>query len=358
MSAILKCENISKKYGNNVVLENVNLEVQKGDIYGILGLSGAGKSTLVRCMNGLEIPTSGNIIYKDEIICSDTVKITSETRSKIAMIFQSFNLLSQKTVLENVDLALYFSNQKKKVSKEKIKLLKEQYKDNPNKSEYKEKLARLKYKDAFEMLERVGLESKWDSYPSQLSGGQKQRVAIARALMTNPEILLCDEATSALDPETTSSILELLNELNKKYGLTIIIIAHQMSVIESICNKVAVIDKSVIVEKGNLSEIFLNPKTEIAKKLIYSDKVSTKLSKDKLLRLTFDGNVDEPIIANIVQDCSILVSIVHADSQVINDKIYGQIVFKLPYYEKDIQKLQEYLTFKKIKFEEVNNYDL
>ena len=207
------------------------------------------------------------------------------------------------------------------------------------------------------MLENVGLVDKWDSYPSRLSGGQKQRVAIARALMNEPEILLCDEATSALDPDTTSSILSLLKHLNKTLGLTILIISHQMSVVEEICNKVAVIDKSRIVEQGNMSEIFLNPKTDITKKLIYSSKLTTKLSDDNTLRILFDGNIDEPLIANIIQDCNILVSIVYADSKVIDGKVYGQLVLKLPEKTKDIDKLKKYLDFKNVKYEEVRKDD-
>ena len=359
---ILTVRNVSKNFNGNIVLDNVNLEVKKGDIYGILGLSGAGKSTLVRCMNGLEIPTTGEILFKDEVICSNKVKITNETRNKISMIFQSFNLLSQKTVLDNVLLAMHFSNKKPTFDKNTIFAIKEKFKaikkTKESKRAYKEEINRVKYQEAFEMLERVGIADKWDSYPSQLSGGQQQRVAIARALMTKPEILLCDEATSALDPDPTASILDLLHELNKTLGLTIIIISHQMTVVEAICNKVAVIYNAKIVEQGNLSDIFLNPKTDISKKLIYSDKVKTKLSNENLIRLTFDGNIDEPIIANIVQDCSILVSIVHANSQVIDNKIYGQIVFKLPYYEKEINKLKQYLSLKNIKFEEVGTHEL
>ena len=175
--------------------------------------------------------------------------------------------------------------------------------------------------------------------------------------MNDPEILLCDEATSALDPDTTSSILSLLKHLNKTLGLTILIISHQMSVVEEICNKVAVIDKSRIVEQGNMSEIFLNPKTDITKKLIYSSKLTTKLSDDNTLRILFDGNIDEPLIANIIQDCNILVSIVYADSKVIDGKVYGQLVLKLPEKTKDIDKLKKYLDFKNVKYEEVRKDD-
>lgn len=363
---MLKINHIYKSFGNNEILHDVSLDVKKGDVYGILGLSGAGKSTLVRCINGLETVDSGEILYKDEVICSNSIKISKEKLSKISMIFQSFNLLEQKNVIENIDIALTFSNSKKNVDKSKIKELKEKYStliknDKQNKKALKQELklniAKVKYEKAFKMLENVGLVDKWDSYPSRLSGGQKQRVAIARALMNDPEILLCDEATSALDPDTTSSILSLLKHLNKTLGLTILIISHQMSVVEEICNKVAVIDKSRIVEQGNMSEIFLNPKTDITKKLIYSSKLTTKLSDDNTLRILFDGNIDEPLIANIIQDCNILVSIVYADSKVIDGKVYGQLVLKLPEKTKDIDKLKKYLDFKNVKYEEVRKDD-
>lgn len=366
MENILTISSLSKKYGDLLVLDNVSLDVKKGDIYGILGLSGAGKSTLVRCINGLELPDIGEIKFKNTPIFNESTTISRDQRKKIAMIFQHFNLLSQKNVLQNVKEALIYSSIKEKIDKNKIKEIKEKYKklisenksDRMHKKELNKKLrfeiVKAKHPLVFNALEKVDLLDKWNYYPSQLSGGQKQRVAIARALMASPEILLCDEATSALDPNTTSSILKLLKELNKTLGLTIIIISHQMSVIESICNKVAVIDNAKIVEKGLLNEIFLNPKTDIAKKLIYSDKVNTELSKDKCIRLVFDGNVDTPLIANIVQECNILVSIVHADTKLFEDKVFGQMVIRLPYYEEDIIKLKTYLDYKNVKYEEVN----
>ncbi len=317
---ILVLKNISKSYGGNVVLSDVSLSVSKGDVYGVLGLSGAGKSTLVRCINGLEKFDCGEILYKGKLVTFDR-----HYKRQVAMIFQSFNLLQQRTVLKNVEIAGELFGLPD--SKEKAK----------------------------QLLERVGLGDKLESYPSQLSGGQQQRVAIARSLMTNPEVLLCDEATSALDPETTQSILELLKELNEELNLTIIIISHQMSVIEAICNKVAIIDHSRIVENGNLYDVFLSPQTEIAKKLIYSGHVNTKLDDHKLIKLIFNGEVDKPIIANIIQDCNMLISIVYADSKTIDGKIYGQMIIKLPYYEKDIIKLKKYLELKNYEFEEVDD---
>ncbi len=243
------------------------------------------------------------------------------------MIFQSFNLLAQRNVLGNVRLGLEISA------------------DKSSKKDWN--------RICLEALRKVGLEDKAYSYPSELSGGQSQRVAIARALVLKPEVLLSDEATSALDPETTDSILDLLKELNQELGLTIIMISHQIQAIESICTKVAILDHTKIVEQGDLADVFLNPKTTIAKQLIYSKHVKTMLDSNKMIRLIFNGNLDEPIIANIVQDCSILVSIVYADTKVIDKKMYGQVVIKLPATEKDTKKLEKYLDLHKVSYEEV-----
>jgi D-methionine transport system ATP-binding protein len=243
------------------------------------------------------------------------------------MIFQHFNLLQQRTVLGNVELALEFAHiGNKKTRKEK----------------------------ALAALERVGLKEKASMYPSKLSGGQKQRVAIARALVLEPEVILSDESTSALDPETTIQILDLLKELNKTLGLTIIMISHQMNVIEQICNKVAIIDSAKIVENGSLSDVFLNPQTEIARGLLFSNHVNTKLSHDRIIRMIFDGNADEPILADLIQQCQILVSVVYADSKVIDSKVYGQLAIKMPENDNDRIKVEKYLNLKKIRFEEVN----
>ncbi len=324
---IIEIKGLSKSFDGRKVLDNISLNVEKGDIYGVLGLSGAGKSTLVRCINGLEKVDEGEIYYKGELLTSPTTTIKRDKQRKIAMIFQQFNLLQQRNVLGNVEFALEISKIKdKKVRRQK----------------------------ALEALKRVGLEDKIYSYPSQLSGGQQQRVAIARALVLEPEVLLSDEATSALDPETTSSILSLLQELNRELGLTIIMISHQIDAIEQICTKVAIIDSSKIVEQGEMNDVFLSPKSKVTKGLIYTNHVNTALESDKFIRLLFDGNVDEPLIANIVQDCSILVSIVYASTKVIDNKVYGQTVIKRPTQEKEAQKLIKYLQMHKIKFEEVN----
>lgn len=322
----IKISHLSKSFGDNLVLDDISLEVNKGDIYGILGLSGAGKSTLIRCINGLESYDKGEIYLNDELLSSPTKEIKKEKKKKIAMIFQSFNLLQQITVLKNVEFALEIN---------KV---------------YNKETRRLK---ALEALKKVGLEDKKDAYPSQLSGGQQQRVAIARALVLEPEILLSDEATSALDPETTASILELLKKLNKELGLTIIMISHQIEVIEQICNKVAIIANTKIIEQGELSEVFLNPKTKIARSIIYSNQIQTLYDENKMLRILFNGNLDEPLIANIITSCNILVSIVYADSKVIDGKVYGQVLIKLPKEEKDVSKLLKYLELHGVNYEEV-----
>jgi len=328
----LSIRHLSKSFGSHQVLDDVSLEINKGDIYGVLGLSGMGKSTLVRCINGLETFDKGEIYFENRLIASKDKKIDRLVKQKIAMIFQSFNLLSQQNVLNNVALSLKISNSK----------------DNHlSKQEIKDK--------ALLALKKVGLADKARSYPSELSGGQCQRVAIARALVLKPQVLLSDEATSALDPETTDSILSLLKELNQEMGLTVVMISHQIQAIESICTKVAILDHAKIVENGDLSDVFLNPKTEIAKQLIYSNHVKTMLDSKKMIRLMFNGNLDEPIIANIVQDCSLLVSIVYADTKVIDKKMYGQVVIKLPSLDKDTEKLEKYLSLHQINYEEVNH---
>lgn len=322
--AKIEIKNVSKSFGDLKVLDDISLTINKGDIYGVLGLSGAGKSTLVRCINGLETFDEGEILFNDKLLASPTHKVERVNKRKIAMIFQSFNLLQQVDVLKNVEFALEINN-------------------IPNKRE-----------KAIEALKLVGLGDKLHAFPSELSGGQAQRVAIARALVLEPEVLLSDEATSALDPETTSSILKLLKKLNKELGLTVIMISHQINVIEEICNRVAILSNAKLVEEGEFSDVFLNPKTDIAKSLIYSNHVKTLLDESKTIRLIFDGNLDEPVIANIVEECGILVSIMYADTKVIDGKMYGQLVFKLPKKTKDITKLRKYLDLHNIRYEEVH----
>ena len=223
------CKSFVDKDTKVDALRDINLTVDKGDIFGIIGMSGAGKSTLIRCLNYLEKPTSGQVIVEGKELGQLNEKELREKRQDIAMIFQHFNLLQQKNVIDNIIFPLSLQGVKKKDARAK----------------------------AFELLSKVGLEDKANSYPSQLSGGQQQRVAIARALAADPKILLCDEATSALDPQTTASILSLLKEINQEYGITIVLITHQMSVVKAICNKVAVLEEGQLIESGRLEDVNL-----------------------------------------------------------------------------------------------------
>lgn len=244
MEPIIKVENLKKVFtsdaGEVTAADDISFSIEKGDIFGIIGLSGAGKSTLVRCLNLLEKPSSGNIWIGDKNLLELSNRELRAARQKIGMIFQHFNLLMQRTVLDNVCFPLEIAGVKKKEARER----------------------------AMDLLKTVGLEEKAKSYPSQLSGGQKQRVAIARVLAADPEILLCDEATSALDPQTTKAILGLLKEINEKYGITIVVITHEMSVVQEICSHVAVLDHGKLVENGTVEELFCSPKTEAARRLV------------------------------------------------------------------------------------------
>lgn len=243
--SIIEIKGLSKSYKAGVdALENIDLSVEKGQIYGIIGMSGAGKSTLVRCMNYLERPTKGTVTVDGRELGKLTESELREERRQIGMIFQHFNLLYQKNVIDNISFPLRIQGKSKDEA----------------------------YKRARELLKEIGMEDKEKAYPAQLSGGQQQRVAIARALTANPKILLCDEATSALDPKTTQSILELLKKINEQYGITIVIITHQMSVVTKICTNVAIISEGHIVEKGTVKEVFGNPKAEETKELLrYAD---------------------------------------------------------------------------------------
>lgn len=313
------------KNGPITALSGINLQIEEGDIFGIIGLSGAGKSTLVRCINLLERPTAGQVIVDGEDLMAVPNKRLLEIRQKIGMIFQSFNLLEQRTVEENVRFPLELVHTKKEDARMRVE----------------------------ELLSLVGLSDRAKSYPSQLSGGQKQRVAIARALATNPKYLLCDEATSALDPNTTRSILELLKDINKHLGVTVIVITHEMKVIESICTKVAVIDNSSIVECGTVSEVFADPQSEIAKELILPDLIRALQSGDgqKKLRLIFNGEVsDKPIISALALDLGVEVNILFADTKDMDGKPFGHLVMAVPF--EDLERVKEYLTKKNVNFKE------
>jgi D-methionine transport system ATP-binding protein len=334
MSEIIKIENLRKTYKSKkqelTAIKNINLSINEKDIYGIIGLSGAGKSTLIRCINLLEKPSEGKIIYQGQDLTTLKNKDLLKVRQQIGMIFQTFNLLEQRTVLENVLFPLEITK--------------------CNKIEAKEK--------ALALLEEVGLSDKINSYPSQLSGGQKQRVAIARALANNPKVLLCDEATSALDPNTTNSILALLKEINQKYGITIIVITHEMKVIETICNKVAIIDNSLIVEEGDVKEIFINPKTQIAKDLILPKiEEINSTSKRIKLRLIFDGNVMDPVISTMILQTKVLVNIVKANVRTVDSKTYGEMILEISDDVTSLAKVKNFLSNNNVTFQEEVNYD-
>ncbi len=312
--------------GSLEVLRDINLHIHQGEIFGIIGLSGAGKSTLVRCMNYLEKPTEGQVLFDGNDMGELTPRELLKVRQSISMVFQSFNLLAQRNVLKNVCYPLEIAGIDKNEARDR----------------------------AASMLKLVGLSDKANAYPSQLSGGQKQRVAIARALATNPKVLLCDEVTSALDPNTTRSILELLQSINQTMGVTIVIITHEMHVIEQICHRVAVIDKSRIVEVGEVKEIFLQPKSDIAKQLILP-KGSAIPSVDgkRCLRLIFDGNsAFEPIISNIALECKVAVNILFANTKSIDGKAYGEMLLQLPEDETSIARVFRFLEDKKIYYKE------
>jgi len=331
---IIQLKNISKTFvtdkGEFKALENVSLDISRGSIYGIIGMSGAGKSTLVRCINYLEVPTEGAVVIDGKELGSLTEKGLREERKSIGMIFQHFNLLQQKNVIDNVSFPLRINGVNKKDA----------------------------HKRAAELLEIVGLADKANSYPVQLSGGQQQRVAIARALAGNPKILLCDEATSALDPQTTKSILELLKNINEKYGITIVIITHQMAVVREICSHVAVISKGHIVENGEVSEVFSRPKTKEARELIMLESgdntwYNESSEDDNCVRIVFTENsAYEPVISNMIKKFNCDVSIYQADTKKINGKTTGEMIIGLPKDKELSRQLKDYLTEKGIIVEE------
>ncbi|MGI6525987.1 MAG: methionine ABC transporter ATP-binding protein [Caldicoprobacterales bacterium] len=331
---IIKIEALGKIFsgpdGDFAALEDINLEIRSGEIFGIIGMSGAGKSTLVRCINFLERPTVGTVYFDGQNLSDLTKRELYHIRQSIGMIFQQFNLLMQRNVLGNVCFPLEIAGVDKKEAVEKAKKL----------------------------LSLVGLTDKTYSYPSQLSGGQKQRVAIARALATNPKVLLCDEATSALDPATTRDVLMLLKDINKRLGITIVIITHEMRVIEEICNRVAIIDSSRIAEVGRVENIFTRPKTSAARRLVFpEDRSMENLPGKRCCRIVFDGNSSfEPVIAGMVLDFRQTVNILFADTKNIDGKAFGQIVIQLPDNELTADRMMEYLRAKNLTVEEVDGY--
>lgn len=319
---IFRLEHVTKKFRNKdnevTAVDDVSLSISEGEVFGIIGMSGAGKSTLVRTLNRLETVTEGDIYFDGENLNQLSGKQLREARQSIGMIFQSFNLLMQKTVLDNIMLPMKIAGIGRQKRKER----------------------------ALEMLKLVGLEQKARAYPAQLSGGQKQRVAIARALSMKPRVLLCDEATSALDPKITEEILKLLKDINRSMKLTIVIITHEMSVVERICDRVAIIDHGKLAEIGAVEDIFTSPKTEVAKHLVLPAKQEINpfdMTDRRCIRLVFDGHeAKEPIIANLVQDTGEKVNILCANTRSVNGIGFGQMIVELP---EDHEAAETVLTY-------------
>ncbi|MCI6487041.1 MAG: ATP-binding cassette domain-containing protein [Clostridiales bacterium] len=327
---MIELKHLSKTYRTQekeiVALEDINLTINDGEIFGIIGLSGAGKSTLVRCINLLEEPTDGQVVIDGKSVTELSRKELLKLRQSIGMIFQGFNLLAQRSVLRNVCYPLEIAGVGRKEARAR----------------------------AMELLHMVGLADRANSYPSQLSGGQKQRVAIARALATSPKYLLCDEATSALDPNTTRSILELLREINNSLGVTIVVITHEMKVIDQICDRVAVIDHSRIAEEGKVSEVFTNPKSQIARDLIIpKERTVLDTTGGRRLRLTFEGDYSNaPVISEMVLECQAPVNILFADTKEFEGVIHGQMIIELPKDQHQADKIIVWLRNSQIKWRE------
>ena len=320
---MIEIKNLSKtfpsKSGGVEALKNVSLTIPDGEIYGIIGMSGAGKSTLVRCINMLERPTEGSVIIDGRDIGGLSESELRKERQSITMIFQGFNLLMQRNCLKNVCFPLELAGVKKADAE----------------------------KRAAELLKIVGLKDKMKSYPAQLSGGQQQRVAIARALATNPKILLCDEATSALDPQTTHSILSLIRDLHDKLGLTVVIITHQMSVIEEVCTRVAILDNGSVAEEGAVGEVFSAPKSDAAKRLVYPEGYEETIGafEGGVVRIVFGGAAatKTPLIAQMAIDKNIAASILYASTRSICGRVYGNMLLGIPGGRQQLDSALDYL---------------
>ena len=327
---MIELQHLSKTYrgasGQVEALRDIDLTIRDGEIFGVIGLSGAGKSTLVRCINLLERPTGGKVIIDGQDITALSHKELLKLRRSIGMIFQGFNLLEQRTVLENVIFPLRRTGTPKPAAKERGR----------------------------ELLELVGLSEKEGAYPAQLSGGQKQRVAISRALATKPRYLLCDEATSALDPNTTRSILELLRQINRDLGVTIVIITHEMKVIDRVCDRVAVIDHSRIAEEGKVAEVFTAPRSRIAQELILpQERKALETTGGRRLRLVFDGSYSRaPIISQLTLDCQVPVNILFADTKEYEGTVFGHMILELPPEERQAEKVIAWLQNSEVQWEE------
>lgn len=321
---MIEIKNLSKTFetkdGLVEALKDVNIDVRDGDIFGIIGMSGAGKSTLVRCINVLERPTSGSVIIDGEDVSKLAEKELRAVRRKVTMIFQGFNLLMQRTCLKNICFPLELAGVKKAEAEMRAK----------------------------ELLEIVGLPDKANAYPSQLSGGQQQRIAIARALATDPKVLLCDEATSALDPKTTQSILALIKEINEKTGITVVVITHQMSVVEQICNRVAILDGGEVAEIGDVGKIFATPQSDAAKRLVFpegTDGILEPAQGENRIRVVFNGAkaTATPLIAKMAVELGVYANILSASTKGIGEKAYGNMLLGIDGGREQLGKVINYL---------------
>ncbi len=321
---MIEIKNLTKTFktsgGDVEALKDISLTINDGEIYGIIGMSGAGKSTLVRSINMLERPTNGQIIIDGRDMGSMSEAELREERRNITMIFQGFNLLMQRNCLKNVCFPLELAGVKKTDAEKRAK----------------------------ELLELVGLGEKLKAYPAQLSGGQQQRVAIARALATKPKILLCDEATSALDPQTTQSILSLIRDIHDRLGITVIVITHQMSVVEQICTRVAILDNGVVAEEGKVSDVFSAPKSSAARALVYPDgyeQTVTAAEGEGVIRVVFNGAnaTKTPLIAQMAMENNIAASILSASTKSIGDKAYGNMLLGITGGREQVEKALSYL---------------
>ena len=323
-------ENLYKSFdtkdGTVEALKNVNLSIESGDIYGIIGMSGAGKSTLVRCINFLEVPTKGRVLINGKSLGDYTSRELRKQREDIGMIFQHFNLLMQKNVLENVCFPLYIQGKSKKDARKRAK----------------------------ELLDIVGLGDRTGAFPAQLSGGQKQRVAIARALASDPKILLCDEATSALDPQTTSSILALLKDINQRFNITIVIITHQMSVVREICSHVAIVKGGEVAEQGTVEDIFTHPKTAVARTTAGGKEI---IKSGEKIRIVFSENsAFEPVIANLILNFNEPVNILKADTKNVGGVAKGEMVLEFAPDCTKNKEMKQYLLDRGLEIEEVSEH--
>lgn len=333
---MIELKHITKTFdtagGKVHALKDVNLTIEDGNIYGIIGMSGAGKSTLVRCINMLERPSEGQVIVNGQDLGALSPAKLREARRDITMIFQRFNLLMQRNCLQNICFPMELSGVKKADAE----------------------------KRAAELLELVGLPDKAKAYPSQLSGGQQQRIAIARALATNPKVLLCDEATSALDPNTTQPILRLIRDINRKMGITVVVITHQMSVVKEICTHVAILDEGEVVENGLVSTVFAAPKSAAARRLVFPGAVDTKVSdpsQQRRVRVVFQDakTTGIPFVARLATECGIMANVISASTEALSEEVYGGMLLGIPAAQFE-RAMEFFHTFPHIQFEEVSEH--